>query len=285
MPSPYEKALSRAVKTNKPVILTNPSVTRKGNTTCPQCIEAARKGTPLPPEHPNAVLEGSTFYTYGELNEMVGADYHGPAVLLETSKGYKLTIGPNHPILTQRGLVKACKITKDDYLVYDSRTNNPVAIGHPYFDKIPMVENVFESLLSSGSQTFVATPSHDFHGDRIFCEGEVEVVKPTGSLLPITDSFGIEKFRDSGFVGSDKKPIVLTSDSSFGLDGDTINLSSSGIIGGGLPCYEFLHVLIIQYVDMKCKAFDATTGSGLYNSNGFVVSNCRCKVIDKPTNY
>lgn len=34
-------------------IVTNPKVTKKGNTTCGACLSAKATGAPLPPEHPN----------------------------------------------------------------------------------------------------------------------------------------------------------------------------------------------------------------------------------------
>lgn len=34
-------------------IVTNPKVTKKGNTTCGACLTAKATGAPLPPEHPN----------------------------------------------------------------------------------------------------------------------------------------------------------------------------------------------------------------------------------------
>lgn len=34
-------------------IMTDPRVTKKGNTTCAACLAAKATGSPLPPEHPN----------------------------------------------------------------------------------------------------------------------------------------------------------------------------------------------------------------------------------------
>ena len=55
MPNAYDqamkKALQKAQRTKKDVIYTDPRITRKGNTTCAACKLAARRGTPLPPNH------------------------------------------------------------------------------------------------------------------------------------------------------------------------------------------------------------------------------------------
>lgn len=60
-----QKALSSAIRTGKPKIVTDPRTTRKGNTTCAACRLAARKGTPLPPDHANCrcrLIEKPTNY-------------------------------------------------------------------------------------------------------------------------------------------------------------------------------------------------------------------------------
>jgi len=229
------------------------------------------------PAHPNAVLSGTTMASYGKLQEMVGADYHGPAVLIETAQNHTLTIGPNHPIFTRRGMIKACELTESDELVYDLRSE-PGAISSFNFEKMPMVEDVFQSGLSSGYQTSVSSARHDFHGDRIFCKGEIKVIKPADGLLPVFDSGGIEKMRENGFIGPDMQKIVLPSDSPENLGLSRINLPTSGGMSGGLSGNHFILLKIqrIHYIKFIGKAFDASTETGLYNSNGFVVKNCGC---------
>jgi len=233
-------------------------------------------GYDAPPAHPNAVLEGTTFVSYGKLEEMVGADYEGPAVLIRTSEDHNITIGMNHPVFTQRGLVKASQLTKSDYLVYDTRFNT--SSSQIDFKQIPLVENAFKSLLSGGSKVVITTPAHDLHGDIVFCKGEIQVIKPTDSLLPILNSSGIEQFRENGFMGTNIKSVLLSGDSSSCFSLNAINLTPSSIMSSTLSSYQFVHIQSIDYVKVKCKAFDATTESGLYNSNGFVVSNCRCLI-------
>jgi len=226
--------------------------------------------------HPNAVLSNSTFTPYGELEEMIGADYEGPAIRIHTAQDHTLTIGPNHPVLTQRGLIKAGLLTEKDYLVYDSRVVAPEFTRDSNFQQMPLVEDAFETLLlSEGSITRIPTASHDLHGDRIFCKGKIKVVKPTSRLLPILDSSGIEQFRDTGFMETNMKIILLSgnSSSSFGLN--SVNLSSPGSVSSTLSGYNFVHISSIHNIRFKGKAFDAQTSSGLYNSNGFVVSNCK----------
>lgn len=226
--------------------------------------------------HPNAVLSGSTFGSYGALNQMIGADYEGPAVAIHTSNGHDLTIGPNHPVLTQRGLVKASLLTEQDYLVYDSRVFASKTSGETDLEQMPLVEDAFETLLFSERRISTVAPSRDyFHGDGIFCKGEVKVINPTGSLLGVLDPIFLKKPSDSQFVGTNMEITGLSgfSASDFGLD--TIDLSPPGSVSSGLSVYRFVHISSLHNIRFNGKAFDASTQSGLYNSNGFVVSNCQ----------
>lgn len=226
--------------------------------------------------HPNAVLSGTTFTPYSELNEMIGANYEGPAVVITTSENHTLTIGPNHPILTQRGLIKASSLNETDYLAYDTRVITSEFSRDSDFKHMPLVEDAFQSLLlADGSVTKVPTASHDFHGDRIFCKGEIEVVEPASSLLPILDSCGIEQFRDIGFMETNVQNIILSGDSPPSFSLDTINLPPPSAMSSALSGFKFLHITSLHNIRFKGKAFDAETQSGLYNSNGFVVSNCK----------
>jgi hypothetical protein len=172
-----------------------------------------------PPLHPNAVLAGSSFLAYGRLEEMVKSYYRGPAVLIETND-YQLAIGPNHPMLTRRGMVPANALHVGDELAYDVRS-----------EKLPPVEEVFEMHWLESPDTAVVTTGHDLHGDRVFCDDDIYMVHPVSDAFEIWNPFTYEtvtKIRTGSFEG---------------------------------------------------WAFDASTSAGLYNSGGFVVSNCRCTTI------
>jgi len=236
-------------------------------------------GDDAPPVHPNAVLGGTLFAPYGELQEMVGADYHGPAVLIRTAQDKALAIGPNHPVLTARGMVKASNLREGDDLVYDARMDDALG-AESDLDQMPLVEDAFQTLLTACSLSRVAAAAHDLHGDRIFCKGEIQVVKPARRLLRVLDPCGIEQMREFAFVGADMQAVAPAGDSSSRLDGDAVDLAPSSFMGRTLPSshFEYLRIQSIHCVQWSGKAFDASTESGLYNSHGFVVSNCRCSI-------
>jgi hypothetical protein len=247
-------------------------------------------GLNIPPFHPNAVLAGTTFFSYGKLDEMVGADYEGAAVLIETSKGHTLTIGPNHPVLTHRGMVLAASLSKGDYLVYDTRVddlNFTSSCGpNSYLQQMPMVEDVFKSLLPLGKVSSIPASADQLHGDGVFCKGEVQVVVPQPGLGPVADSCGIEQLREGKLMIPDAGAVSLPGDGPLCLDSSGIHLSSTGsVCSGPSSHYVLLELRSTSMVPYVGRAFDATTETGVYNSNGFVVSNCRtmCTVIEGDT--
>lgn len=240
---------------------------------------------PLPPLHPNAVLAGSTFVPYGRLEEFVHARYSGPCIDV-TAGGYRTTIGPNHPMLTSRGMVKAAELRKGDKLLRDLRHDRArLGSGEANLEKIPMVEDVLRSLLASGNRSLIATAGHDLHGDRIFCQGEVGVVVPDRFLLPVFDSQGIEQLRKVPFMLADVSANPEAGSSASDLGFERVCLPASGGVSGAdswvLADDHWRWVPVDDVVPswFEGMAFDATTASSLYCSDGFVVSNCRSTIV------
>lgn len=244
--------------------------------------QAFPSGAEAPPDHPNAVFAGTLFAPYGELQEMVGADYHGPAILIRTAEDKLLPIGPNHPVLTQAGMIRAGELRKGDYLVYDARMDDAssAVAAQPDFDQMPFVEDAFQALLTASSLTRVATAGHDLHGDRVYCKGEVQVVEPAYRLLPVLDACGIEKMRERKFMRPNMETVPPSRQCASLLDGESVDHPAPLCMRGILPAthFRFLRIQSIHSAEWSGKAFDATTTSGVYNSHGFVVSNCRCTI-------
>lgn len=164
----------------------------------PYTINRARS---LIPAHPNAVLEGSTFAPYGELQEMVRSRFDGPAVELRAGPEV-LTIGPNHPMLTRRGWKLAHSIEEGDELLHDKRVQRPARVGVSDFKQMPLLEDVFVALADvCGSSS--ASSGHDFHGDVGSCYGEIKIVNPARGLLEVLDPGVIQHLGKDDFLRPD----------------------------------------------------------------------------------
>ena len=253
---------------------------------CVGCISAEGELFPTNEDfedHPNAILAGSRFAPYGGILNMVAAKYAGPAVRLRTA-AHVLTIGPNHPVLTQRGMVPASKVHEGDQLVYDLRLNGPDAlIAHAaHLEDMPLAEDAFGTLCGDGTSARVASPRYDLHGDRDFCQGKVHVVRPDRQLLPILDSGGVEQYREGGLVLADAKLAQVAGLGAGELRGHAVDLPSAGGMGGGGALgfhFAFLSVVDVRVEQFEGWAFDGSTVTSLYCCDGFVVSNCRCSCI------
>lgn len=243
-----------------------------------QSIDGPQDAPPDP--HPNAVLAGSTFIAYGNLERMVAAEYDGPAILVSTRQN-RTTIGPNHPMLTARGMVPAKLLKVGDKLACDLRAIQLAGTFDRDSDlyQVPLVEDAFGALKAVFGHATVATSRDDLHGDAVFCKEEIEVVFPQRILLGKLDSFGVERFREGGLMGANVKLHLESANCPSTHDIHRIFLPAPRSMGGGyIGHFAFLTVTGVEHVRFKGWAFDATTETSLYCSDGLVVSNCECSV-------
>lgn len=127
--------------------------------------------------HPNCLVPGGTVLAEGVMAHSC-REYDGPVITLETSRGNKITVTPNHPILTTEGFVPAgslhegAKIVEatGKYSVFLGKTPNDINVPTP-------VEQIAHSLIQAGSSSSVRVKSSpvQFHGDGS-TDGEVDVV-------------------------------------------------------------------------------------------------------------
>ena len=234
------------------------------------------------PVHPNAVFAGSTFVPYGECSELVRARYSGPAIVLSLGSGeYRTTIGPNHPILTSRGMKRAADIHKGDKILYDLRHDDSALRSKSNLKEIPFIENAFESCLSVGAHTAITTSTSDLHGDRIFCLGEVKAVTPTRGLLGVFDPSGIEHLHEELLARPDSESKTVAGPCPGLFGAWTVMLPSSGSMCGAdswvfADYHVWLQVTEVTEEKFEGYAFDASTHYSLYCNNGLVVKNCLC---------
>lgn len=147
---------------------------------CPQCqpmshvvlsIEEARKVEI--PRHPNCLLPGN--YIQGRITAALEVHYSGEVVELRTSKGARVSLTVNHPVLTENGFVFAGKLKKgDNLLCHFGESQSSI---DPDIQQCPaLVEQVFNSFPTVLCQEPVT--GFDFNGDEKFMVGKVNVVLP-----------------------------------------------------------------------------------------------------------
>lgn len=157
---------------------------------------------------PQCVMPGGTFLPHGHLKQMVRAWFSGPAyrIARRTSVGTDLiTVGPNHPVLTERGWVRAHLLREGDQLVYDRLSEDPATLAELHLEKVPVVEDVYASLVKTLPVSVRSSTRNDLHGDGIFSEGEIHVVDVDRSLLGESDPSFRQHVSENMLVRSDDR--------------------------------------------------------------------------------
>ena len=125
--------------------------------------------------------------------------YEGPVVTIETARGHRLTVTPNHPILTGRGWIAAGRLDERRDVVFSQDLGTGC---HPNVQHMPpSAEEVFASLYEPGILSRVVGRPMDFHGDG--SDREIQVVRTNGELLYELDFKSFEKLLGGGFRPSD----------------------------------------------------------------------------------
>lgn len=131
--------------------------------------------------HPNCLVPGGTVLAEG-VEAHSCREYDGPVVTLVTSKGNRITVTPNHPILTTEGFVPAGMLQENQEIVEATGEYGLLMGEAPDNINIPTpVEDIGHSIIQTRGGTTIRMKSTtiQFHGDGI-PDGKVEIVFPKG---------------------------------------------------------------------------------------------------------
>ena len=210
---------------------------------CDDCQENADEGVisindDFPNDaHPNCLLPGNKILALG-LVAMTRAWYSGKAIELHTRSGNRLTVTPNHPILTPFGFMAAERLSKGDHII-NSLDSERMAVGlNPDYDYIPTpVEQIWDSLNFASGVSFgsMEVSPIDFHGDARFFKGNVDIVYSDRFLRSIVNSPGSQLTGKKIFNRRNAELSNLAGDSSFfPLCNGVFSTSDSDMSGSGL---------------------------------------------------
>lgn len=132
--------------------------------------------------HPHCILPGTEIigsYTMG-----FRSYYAGKVFEIATARGHKLTVTPNHPILTEQGFVPAYSISNGNNLFsHTGYAPSRPEVNAGKDNAPPLIEDVFAALSEDSSSFFIERSSEYFHGDAKFGDGDIEVVGTAWELL------------------------------------------------------------------------------------------------------
>lgn len=254
--------------------------------------------------HPNAILGDHSFRAVGQVENAVRSWYEGPSVQLTTAGGVRLTVSPNHPVLTSRGWVRAEGLHEGDKLFRPReirRGLDAAEVGDQVHDVPPGVAEVFDSLASVCPNMSVPAAGDDLHGDGKFCQGEIDVVVADGGLLPVANTEGVQECSHGRLSGSGVEGLLLPGPGALDLGlqrvgtsvaGALSNVHASGLeptaqgrvadsedvseVLAGLPGEVEVDELVdINREWFRGHAYDFQTSFGAYLVNSILVHNCR----------
>ena len=114
------------------------------------------------------------------------AFYRGNAVEIITENGNRLTITPNHMILTKAGFVKAKTLHEGDYIISSIDSERIVSSIDPdNYYRPTCIADIWNSLMVKQGMVRCSVPvtPHYFYGDAGAFDGNVDIVYPDGFLL------------------------------------------------------------------------------------------------------
>lgn len=212
-------------------------------TACPICKKLNEKhfkvakmmpGTNAPPIHPLCVFP-NTKVIAPDIEAMTRSSYSGCVVEIGTSDGARLTVTPNHIVLTARGWVRAKNLIKGDKVINYSRGIKSVIESDPTDnDGIPTIEELFTSLLESGAVPAMRMPisSEDFKGD-IPSDGEIDIIFIDGKLRNKLNATLSQLVGDILLVGaSESGEVTLPRNCSLAEHLVGLGLAADGIMSG-----------------------------------------------------
>lgn len=192
----------------------------------------------LIPAHPNCLLPDVRV----EASHIISASrafYKGKAIEITTENGHKLTITPNHMVLTLAGFIKAQSLSEGGYIIGCLDSQRIISSIDPYHDHTPTsVKDIWDSLVMQKGMLFSSVPvaAEDFHGDAGGFEGNVDIIHPNGFLWDEGNILGLKHISEYPLNSRYSRLAQLSSSSSrFSLNNGGIT-PSNGSMGSSGSC-------------------------------------------------
>lgn len=251
---------------------------------CPICkaisketfnISERQAGVNFPPFHPWCVLP-DTKVIAPNIEAMTKSWYSGDVIKITTSNGRRLTITPNHIVLTSRGWVRAKNLIKGDKVVNYCGWRESIVKPNPaHNDGVPTIEKLFASLVESGAVSPVSVPAtpKDLKGD-VVTNSKIDIININSELRDKLN-ISLNKFvSDISFVGAPvPSKVSLSAYRSLELLLTGAGLAADGIVSGSdvvqvLLNGSFTHHKLISFrlpTDYDARIFKSSSDSRARN--------------------
>lgn len=230
-------------------------------------IVTAEEAGQHPLSHPRCVAAGTEVVPLGGVSAAYRSFYSGPMIEILSARGSRLTVTPNHPVLTDRGWLAADLLREGDQ-VLNSAGHRPVTArpSDVNVNNVPAkIEQVFDALGAIGARArFVATPD-DFHNDGQWIKSKIDVVYVERPLLGVGQPGPIQSFGHADFVAA-----VGELDALAGLRSADLSLERLPVFAGSASCSPAgLHIRSIGRAgaDLDPALFEPLTDDEVANAD------------------
>ena len=152
---------------------------------------------PVKDTHIGCMLPGTRVVATG-IERAYRAWYEGPVLELTLQEGQRLTLTPNHPVLTPAGWLAAELLGPGGDVVCGPFGKREISLhGEDIADGPPLIEEVFSAFSMIRRVLASAT---EFHGDGRFMDGNIDIVGANGELRCACGSTGLQPLHESHFV-------------------------------------------------------------------------------------
>ncbi len=193
-------------------------------------------GDSAPSAHPNCVIGSTLTIPCGFISGGTKRFYDGILVILTTTSGNKLSITPNHPVLTPNGWVRSGELNSGSK-IFTASGSKGAPIADMNNNNMPTsIEKILDTLGGSGEMSTSKVPvsAPDFHGDGK--GSDIAVIYSNGVLRDGVNSNHLSK------PILDEANIVSSSgicSSHFSSVDDALFSSSNGSVSGGSNSLPF----------------------------------------------
>lgn len=153
-----------------------------------------------PPLHASCVTGDTLVSPIGRISAASKRWVEGEIIIIKTASNNILTCTPNHPILTNKGWVRASEVDKVGNVI-SYFIGQGVGRGDGNIDQVPTsIEDITSSFFSDSSVATMPVPvsSEDFHGDKL--NSEVAIIGANRELLDAENTAFLEHVGQFNFV-------------------------------------------------------------------------------------
>ena len=197
-------------------------------------VDDMKPGQNAPPMHPFCVLPDTKIIAPG-LEAITKSYYSGIVFEFVLSDGRRLTVSPNHIMLTTRGWVRAKDILQADNVISYCGGVEPFLKGNPTNDNcIPTVEKVFTSLAETGGVLPARVPpAPEYLKGDVSGNSEIEIITINRKLWYKIDARKRQMLCNVGFIGTGKAgKMALNSCGTFAKCLITLGLAADRVVRG-----------------------------------------------------